>query len=98
IARLKKHPGAFAKLATERSKDSGSKPAGGDLGWFDPTQMVPEFGAAVAELEKGKFTGVRVKTQFGYHVILLEDVKPVAALSLDEVKPQLTQQVQQQNL
>ena len=98
IARLKKDPGAFAKLATERSKDSGSKPAGGDLGWFDPTQMVPEFGAAVTKLEKGKFTEVPVKTQFGYHVILLEDVKPVAAPSLDEVKPQLTQQVQQQNL
>ena len=98
IARLKKDPSAFAKLATERSKDPGSKPAGGDLGWFDPSQMVPEFGDAVAKLEKGKFTEVPVKTQFGYHVILLEDTKPVEAPSLDDVKPQLTQQVQQQNL
>jgi peptidyl-prolyl cis-trans isomerase C len=98
IARLKKDPSAFAKLATERSKDPGSKPAGGDLGWFDPSQMVPEFGDAVKKLEKGKFTEVPVKTQFGYHVILLEDTKPVEAPSLDDVKPHHTQQVQQQNL
>ena len=98
IARLKKDAAAFEKLAKERSKDPGSKPQGGDLGWFDPTQMVPEFGDAVSKLEKGKFTEAPVKTQFGYHVILLEDVKPVEAPSLDDVKPQLTQQVQQQNL
>ena len=98
IARLKKDPGAFAKLAMDRSKDPGSKPAGGDLGWFDPSQMVPEFGAAVTKLEKGKFTEEPVKTQFGYHVILLEDMKPLEAPSLDDVKPQLTQQLQQQNL
>ena len=98
IARLKKDPNAFAKLAAERSKDPGSKTQGGDLGWFDPTQMVPEFGAAVTKIEKGKFTEVPVKTQFGYHVILLEDTKPVEAPPLEDVKPQLTQQVQQQNL
>ena len=60
--------------------------------------MVPEFGAAVTKLEKGKFTEEPVKTQFGYHVILLEDTKPIDAPPLDEVKPQLTQQLQQQNL
>ena len=98
IARLRKDPGAFAKLATEKSKDTGSKPAGGDLGWFDPSGMVPEFGAAVSKLEKGKFTQEPVKTQFGYHVILLEDSKPLEAPPLDAVKPQLTQQLQQQNL
>ncbi len=59
----------------ERSKDPGSKPQGGDLGWFDPSGMVPEFGAAVSKLEKGKFTQEPVKTQFGYHVILLEDIE-----------------------
>ena len=98
IARLKKDPGAFSKLAMERSKDPGSKAQGGDLGWFDPSGMVPEFGAAVSKLEKGKFTQEPVKTQFGYHVILLEDSKPIDAPPLDEVKPQLTQQLQQQNL
>jgi peptidyl-prolyl cis-trans isomerase C len=96
IAKLKKDPGAFAKLAMERSKDEGSKAQGGDLGWFDLSRMVPEFGAAVSKLEKGAFTAEPVKTQFGYHVILLEDSKPVEAPPLEEVKPQLTQQLQQQ--
>jgi peptidyl-prolyl cis-trans isomerase C len=98
IARLRKDPGAFAKLAMEKSKDPGSKARGGDLGWFDPKGMVPEFGAAVSKLEKGKFTQEPVKTQFGYHVILLEDAKPIEAPPLEEVKPQLAQQLQQQNL
>jgi peptidyl-prolyl cis-trans isomerase C len=98
IARLKKEPGAFARLAMEKSKDQGSRAKGGDLGWFDLSRMVPEFGAAVSKLEKGKFTQEPVKTQFGYHVILLEDVKPIEAPPLEEVKPQLTQQLQQQNV
>ena len=97
IARLKKDPGAFAKLAAEKSKDQGSKARGGDLGWFDLRKMVPEFGAAVSKLEKGKFTLEPVKTQFGYHVILLEDSKPNEAPPLEEVKLQVTQQLQQQN-
>ena len=98
IARLKKDPGAFAKLAMEKSKDTGSKAQGGDLGWFDTRSMVPEFGDAVSKLEKGKFTTEPVKTQFGYHVILLEDSKPIEAPPLEEVKPQLSQQLQQQNV
>jgi peptidyl-prolyl cis-trans isomerase C len=97
IARLKKDPGAFTKLAMERSKDPGSKAKGGELGWFDPKRMVPEFGAAVSKLEKGKFTEVPVKTQFGYHVILLEDSRAIEPPPLEQVKPQLTQQLQQQN-
>ena len=98
IARLRKEPAAFAKLAKERSKDSRSGANGGDLGWFDLSRMVPEFGAAVSKLQKGKFTQEPVKTQFGYHVILLEDSKPIEAPPMEEVKPQLTQQLQQQNL
>jgi len=98
IAKLKKDPGAFAKLAMERSKDEGSKAQGGDLGWFDLSKMVPEFGAAVSKLEKGAFTAEPVKTQFGYHVIVLDDSKPIEAPPLEEVKPQLTQQLQQQNV
>jgi peptidyl-prolyl cis-trans isomerase C len=98
IARLRKEPGAFARLAMEKSKDPGSKARGGDLGWFDPKGMVPEFGAAVSKLEKGKFTQEPVRTQFGYHVILLEDSKPIEAPPLEEVKPQLTQRLQQQKV
>jgi peptidyl-prolyl cis-trans isomerase C len=96
IAKLKKDPAAFAKLAAEKSKDPGSKDKGGELGWFDVRRMVPEFGAAVAKLEKGKFTDEPVKTQFGYHVILLEDSRPIEAPPLEEVTPQLKQQLAQQ--
>ncbi len=96
IAKLKKDPAAFAKLAAEKSKDPGSKDKGGDLGWFDVRRMVPEFGAAVSKLEKGKFTEEPVKTQFGYHVILLEDSRPIEAPPLEEVTPQLKQQLAQQ--
>lgn len=97
IARLRKDPSQFAKLAAEKSKDPGSKDQGGDLGWFDPRRMVPEFAAALGKLEKGKFTLEPVKTQYGYHVIALEDTRPIQAPPLAEVKPQLVQQLQQQN-
>lgn len=98
IARLKKEPAAFDKLAMDKSKDPGSKARGGDLGWFDLKGMVPEFGAAVSKMEKGKFSDEPVKSQFGYHVILLEDTRPIEAPPLEQVKPQLSQQVQQQNV
>ncbi len=98
IARLKKNPKAFEALAREKSKDRGSKANGGDLGWFDPRGMVPEFGAAVAALAKGKFTETPVKSQFGYHVILLEDSRAQQVQPLEQIRPALTQQVQQQNL
>lgn len=98
IAKLKKNPKAFESLAKDKSKDSGSKASGGDLGWFNPHAMVPEFGAALTKLTKGKFTEEPVKTQFGYHVILLEDSRPKMIPPLDQVKPQLQQQIQQQIL
>jgi len=98
IAKLKKNPKAFEALAKEKSKDTGSGGKGGDLGWFDPRGMVPEFGAAVVKLEKGKITEEPVKTQFGYHVILLDDSRPKQIQPLDQIKTELAQQVQQQNL
>jgi len=98
IARLKKDPAQFPKLAMEKSKDQGSKARGGELGWFDPRRMVPEFSAAVAKLEKGKFTEVPVKSQFGYHVILLEDSRAIEAPPLEQVKAQISQQLQQQGV
>ena len=98
IATLQKDPGAFAKLAQEKSKDAATKATGGDLGWFDPRRMSPEFGAAVKLLEKGKFTDEPVVTSFGYHVILQEDSRPLEAPPLDQIKEGLTQQIQQQNL
>ena len=98
IGKLKSDPASFEKLAMEKSIDSSSKTRGGELGWFDLGKMVPEFGAAVSKLEKGMLTQEPVKTQYGYHVIQLEDSKPIEAPPFDVVKPHLTQQVQQQNL
>lgn len=98
IAKLKKDPGLFEKLAMEKSKDAGSKVRGGELGWFDLSRMVPEFGSAVSKLEKGAITQKPVKTQFGYHVIQLEDNRPIEAPPFEEVKPQLAQHLQQQNV
>ncbi len=98
IAKLKKNPKAFESLAKEKSNDPGSKAKGGDLGWFDPQGMVPEFSAALAKLAKGKFTEEPVKSQFGYHVILLEDSRPKLVPPLEQVKSALQQQVQQQNV
>ena len=98
IAKLKKDIKVFAALAKEKSMDPGSKANGGDLGWFNPAGMVPEFGAAVAKLEKGKFTEEPVKSQFGYHVIVLDDSRAVTPPPLEQVKEQLKQQVQRNNL
>jgi peptidyl-prolyl cis-trans isomerase C len=98
IAKLKKDVKSFEGMAKAKSMDPGSKANGGDLGWFDPRGMVPEFGAAVAKLEKGAFTQEPVKSQFGYHVILLEDSRAVTPPPLEQVKEQLKQQVQRTNL
>ena len=98
IAKLKADPAAFEKLAMQKSTDASSKVRGGDLGWFDLRGMVPEFGAAVSKMEKGKFTVEPVKTQFGYHVIWLDDARPIQAPPLENVKPQLTEQLQQKGV
>ena len=98
IAKLKRNPKLFDSLARKYSKDPGSQKTGGELGWFDPRGMVPEFGAAVAKLGKGKFTLEPVKTQFGYHVILLEDSRTRQAPAFEQVKPQLAKRVQDQNI
>lgn len=98
IAKLKKNPKSFESLAKEKSTDPGSKNKGGDLGWFDPRGMVPEFGAAVAKLNKGQFTAEPVKSQFGFHVIMLEDSRATSIPPLEQVKPMLQQQLQQKNL
>ncbi len=98
IAELKKDAASFAKLAMEKSADAGSKVRGGDLGWFDVSGMVPEFSGAISKLEKDTFTQEPVKTQYGYHVILLEDSRPIEAPPFEEVKADLAQHLQQQNL
>ena len=83
----------FEKLA-ERSKDSGSKANGGDLDWNSPSNFVKPFSDAVVALPKGKFTSTPVQTQFGWHVIMVEDIRDAKIPSFDEVKPQLVQRMQ----
>lgn len=87
----------FDDLAKD-SKDPGSKDKGGDLGWSNPGMFVKPFSEAMVKLEKGKFTPQPVKSDFGYHVILLEDVRPLKAPPFDEIKPQLQQRLQQQKV
>jgi len=87
----------FEKLA-ERSKDPGSKANGGDLDWNAPGNFVKPFSDAMVKLPKGKFTTVPVQTQFGWHVIEVDDIRDAKVPSFDEVKPQLTQRLQGQAL
>ena len=85
----------FEKLA-ERSKDTGSKANGGDLDWNAPSNFVKPFADAMVTLQKGKFTTTPVQTQFGWHVIQLEDIRDAKIPGFDEVKPQLAQRMQGQ--
>ncbi|WEZ82076.1 peptidylprolyl isomerase [Rhizobium sp. 32-5/1] len=82
----------FATLAKEKSTDP-NKDGGGDLGYFTKERMVPEFSEAAFALEKGKYTKTPVKTQFGYHVIRLDDRRTQAAPTLEQVEPQVKQLV-----
>ncbi|MEN8216682.1 MAG: peptidylprolyl isomerase [Pseudomonadota bacterium] len=66
---------AFGELAKEKSKDLGSAKKGGDLGWITKQKVVPSFGEAVEKLEKGKYSAAPVKSQFGWHIIQLDDTR-----------------------
>ncbi|NBW50674.1 MAG: peptidylprolyl isomerase [Betaproteobacteria bacterium] len=97
IAQLKK--GAkFEDLAKKNSKDPGSGANGGDLDWANASSYVKEFSDALTGLSKGKMTDAPVKTQFGYHIIRLEDVREAQLPKYEDVKPQIAQQLQQQKL
>src|SRR5215813_556173 len=84
----------FEKLASERSKDTGSKANGGDLDWNVPANFVKPFADAMVALQKGKFTTTPVQTQFGWHVIEVDDIRDAKVPGFDEVKPQLAQRAQ----
>ncbi len=97
IAQLKK--GAkFDAIAKKQSKDPGSGANGGDLDWAAAGNYVKEFSDAMVALAKGKTTETPVKTQFGYHVIRLDDVREAQLPKIEEIKPQITQQLGQQKL
>lgn len=94
IAKLDKGE-KIADLA-KQSKDPGSKDNGGDLGWSAPSAYVKPFGEALQKLKKGEYTKQPVKTDFGYHVIMLEDSRALAHPPYEQIKPQLQQRANQQ--
>lgn len=97
IAELKK--GAkFNELASKNSKDSGSAQRGGDLDWNVPSNFDKQFSDAMVKLEKGKYTETPVQTRFGYHVIQLDDVRPVNFPALNEVRSRIQQQLTQHKI
>lgn len=94
IAKLKS--GAkFDDLAKKNSKDTGSAAHGGDLDWAAPSSYVPEFSAAMVKLKKGQITDTPVRSQYGWHIIKLDDVRDVKLPSFEEVRPELEKRTTQ---
>ena len=88
----------FDELAKKHSKDTGSGANGGDLDFAKPDGYVPEFGKAMTGLKKGEMTEAPVKTQFGFHIIRLEDTREAQFPAYDDVKGQLRQRMEQAKL
>ena len=88
----------FEELAKKNSKDPGSAENGGDLDWANPSNYVPEFSQALLKLKKGEVTSAPVKSQFGWHIIKLEDERTAQFPEFDEVKAQIIQRGTQANL
>jgi len=88
----------FEDLAKKHSKDPGSGANGGDLDFAPPGNYVPEFSQAMVKLKKGELTPEPVKSQFGWHIIRLDDSREAQFPPFDEVKPQLLQRMQQQKI
>ncbi len=95
-AELKKG-GKFAKVAKAKSKDPGSADKGGELGWAVPSNFVQPFGEAVVKLNKGQVSAP-VQTQYGWHIIKLEDTRDLKVPTFEEMKPNLEKRLQQQAL
>jgi peptidyl-prolyl cis-trans isomerase C len=95
IAAQLKKGAKFEKLAKEKSKDPGSAERGGDLGWNVPSNFVPEFSSAMANLKKGQVSAP-VHSQFGWHIIKLEDTRELNVPPFEQVKPNLMQRMQGQ--
>ncbi len=88
---------SFEELA-KRSLDPGSRERGGELGWSSPGMFVEPFAEAMVALEKGQYSAAPVRSDFGFHVIMLDDVRELQAPPIDDVKPQLEQRLQQQRI
>lgn len=90
--------GDFAKIAKDKSKDPGSKDNGGDLDWGPAARYVKPFADALMAMKKGQTSNAPVKTDFGFHVLRLEDVRPIQVPPFDEMKEQFRQRAQQQQV
>ena len=88
----------FQDIAKKSSKDPGSGANGGDLDWAAAASYVTEFSEAMVKLDKGQMTEEPVKSQFGWHIIRVDDVRQAQLPNLDDIKPQISQQMQQQKL
>ena len=88
----------FEDQAKAKSKDPGSGANGGDLDWANAASYVTEFSEAMIKLDKGQMTQEPVKSQFGYHIIRVDDVRQAKLPTFEELKPQIAQQMQQQKL
>ena len=97
IASIKKG-GKFEDIAKKQSKDPGSGANGGDLDWANPSSYVAEFTEAMLKLNKGQMTDTPVKTQFGFHIIRVDDIRTAQLPAFEELKPQIAQQLDQQRL
>lgn len=86
----------FEDIAKKESKDPGSGARGGDLDWANPNNYVPEFTEALVKLKKGEMTDAPVKSQFGWHIIRMDDERQAEMPKFEDVKPQIMQQLQQQ--
>jgi len=98
LAQLQKDKSKFDDLAKKNSKDPGSAQRGGDLGWAPPSNYVKPFADAVTTLKKGALVDKPVQTQFGWHIIMVEDTRPVEFPPVDQVKPQIEEMLRQQTL
>jgi peptidyl-prolyl cis-trans isomerase C len=97
IAKLKAGSN-FGDLAKAESKDTGSANNGGDLDWATPAAFVKPFSDAMVNLEKGQLTETPVKTQFGYHVVQVDDIRPVTIPQIDAVRKQIIEGLEQRKL
>ena len=89
---------SFEELAKAKSKDPGSGANGGDLDWAAPGNYVPEFSAAMQQLDKGQLTETPVKSQFGWHIIRVDDIRTAQLPPIEQFKPQIQQHLAQQKL
>ncbi len=89
---------SFEQLAQARSIDTGSGRQGGDLDWAGPYVFVPEFSEAMIQLGRGEMTTTPVQSQFGWHIIRVDDIRQATLPSIEELRPQIEQSMQQQKL